>query len=321
MDEQGLIDRILAAARAAGAATAGPHVRLGPGDDAAVLAAPAGDDLVWTTDEQVEGVHFERAWAAWRGWGAFGAKAAAASVSDLAAMGARPLGVLLSLGLPADVGEGEVEALAGGLGTKLAACDAPLLGGNLVRHPDRVWIGVTALGAVPAGRALRRDTAQADDRLFVSGSLGWARLGLQWLLTGGDPRDPALQPALGALLDPMPRLALGRALSSEPRVACLDLSDGLARDLPRLARASQLRAVIDPDRLPGPDPALAQRVGEGPRALAWRGGEDYQLLVAGPADLPLRHPDLLEVGRLERGPPGIDAPGLIELGGFDHFAG
>ena len=92
MDEDTLIARIVRAADAG----EGEAVRVGPGDDAALLAAPPGCELVWTTDDQVEAVHFERAWAAWAGWPALGARAAASSLSDLAAKGARPLGALLS---------------------------------------------------------------------------------------------------------------------------------------------------------------------------------------------------------------------------------
>lgn len=319
MDEEATIARILRAARAAGAATGGAGVTLGPGDDAAVLAPPLGQELVWTTDEQVEGVHFRREWSAFAGYAAFGRKAIGAGVSDLAAMGASPLGVLVGLALP-ELEPGALDALAAGLGEALARCETPLLGGNLTRHPDRLELHVTALGAVTPGRALRRDAGRAGDRLFVSGPLGLARAGLRWLLAGGDPHEPALAPALAALLGPTPRLPLGRALAAEPRVACLDLSDGLARDLPRLARASGLRAVVDPAALPAPDPELARRAGEPATELAWRGGEDHELLVAGPADLALRHPTLREIGRLEDGPAGeVVAPELDHLAGFDHF--
>src|SRR5690606_5976701 len=132
------------------------------------------------------------------------------------------------------------------------------VGGNVTRHPERLALSVTALGTLPAGQALRRSSGRAGDRLYVSGQLGWARLGLLWLQAGGDPRDPDLARAVQALLAPQPRLALGQRLRgwaaaaspNAPFVACMDLSDGLATDLPRLARASGLSARVDAAALP-----------------------------------------------------------------------
>lgn len=315
MNEHDLITQVLNAAEAAGASLSGGAVVTGPGDDAAVLRPPEGRDLVWTIDEQVEGVHFEPAWATWE---AFGAKAAGASLSDLAAEGATPLGALLALHVPAQHLE-HVTAIARGVGRQLAACRCPLVGGNLVRHPDRTTIAITALGSVPRGGAVGRGAAQPGDRLFVSGEVGWARLGLLWLQRGGAAEEPAFERAVQALLNPTPRLVLGQALAREPRVACMDLSDGLARDLPRLLAASGAAGRVDSRRLPGPPAGLAERVGEAPARLAWVGGEDYELLVAGPADLLTRCPDLIEIGAVEAGPPGTVAGAPGDEAGFDHF--
>lgn len=314
MNEDQLIPRLLEAARAAGAATAGPEVVLGPGDDAAVLAPRAGEELVWTVDDQVESSHFERAW----GWEEIGTKAAGACLSDLAAMGARPVGALLSLHLPADLDPSAVLALARGVGRGLGRARCPLLGGNLARAA-RVALSVSALGAVAAGRALRRDAARPGDLLLVGGALGLARLGLAHLLGGGEPRDAVARP----LLEPTPLLELGRAVATLPRAACMDVSDGLARDLPRLLRASGVAAVVDSAALPAPPADLVARLAPGatPAEVAWLGGEDYALLVAAPdaSGLPL-----VPIGRVVAGPPGaIALEGPLagrDLGeGFDHF--
>ena len=323
MDEDALVTRLLAAIRQAGGSISGAHVRLGPGpDDAAIFSPPPGVELVWSCDAQLEGVHFERSWGAWAGWEAIGAKATGASLADLAAKGAEPLGALLTLNLPESLLP-LLEDLGRGIGRKLAEGDCPLLGGNLSRSPAGLCISLSVLGSTPRGRALLRGDAQEGDLIFVGGALGRARLGLLWLQKGGDPLAPALRPALERLLDPQPPWEQGLALArSSLRAACLDLSDGLARDLPRLARASQLSAQVERGKLPGPEPRLAALVGQDPQELAWLGGEDYQLLVAGPPELGEAVSGLKPIGRMVRGQPGeVFLDGLpTSPQGFDHFA-
>lgn len=331
MTEDDLIPLILEAARAAGATTSAPHVLLGPGaDDAAALRPPADHDLVWTVDDHVQDVHFRAAW----GWEAAGRKAAAACLSDLAAKGAAPLGALVALHLPRGLATADTLALARGLGAALAASGCPLLGGNLVAHPERVSISTSALGAVPRGRTLTRAAARPGDRLFVTGTLGLARAGLRWLDAGRAADEAPGAAAVARLLGPRPRFDVGRALALAPdlRVACMDLSDGLARDLPRLLRASGVAAVVDAASLPGPDLALAGALepDEAPaRAaarLAWLGGEDFELLLAAPeqALAALGLPGLVAVGHVEAGPPGqvrVEGPSVGRAQeGFDHFA-
>ena len=321
MQEEELIEALLGEVRAAGATTGGPHVSLGPGDDAALLSAPPGMELAWTVDDQVEEVHFQRAW----GLEAAGRKAAGASLSDLAAMGARPLGALLSLTVPAGTGLGEVRELARGLGLGLGACGCPLLGGNVTRGP-RLALSLSALGAVPRGRAWTRGGARAGDTLWVTGRVGLARVGLLWLLRGGDPGEALLAPAVARLLAPRPRFDLVPGLLAAGPSAALDLSDGLARDLPRLLLASRLAARVDTARLPGPPEAVAARLGLRAAELAWVGGEDYELLLAGPADLGARcaGADLTAIGELTAGTPGgLSLSGPLQgerFPGFDHLA-
>ncbi|MEZ6183391.1 MAG: thiamine-phosphate kinase [Planctomycetota bacterium] len=305
-------DDVIAELLAAASAEAGPHLVRGPGDDAALLRPPPGHELVWSVDDHVEGVHFRPAW----GWEAAGRKAAGAALSDLAASGAAPLGALLSLGLPRDVDPADLRALARGFGAKLRQAVCPLAGGNVTRSAG-VRLSTSVLGAVPRGGGLWRDGARPGAELFVSGPLGLARAGLVWLEGGGALDEAALAPALDALLDPSPRLALGLRLGASEGVAALDLSDGLARDLPRLAAACGCAAQVDLGRVPGPPADVAARVAVDPIELAWEGGEDYELLVAGPAELEAL--GLVRIGRLIEGTPGAVEGGGAP-GGYDPFA-
>jgi thiamine-monophosphate kinase len=337
-DEDELVPRLLAAVRAAGGATTGQGVLVGPGDEKAVLRPAPDEDLVWTVDDHVEGVHFRAAW----GLAAGGRKAAVAALSDLAGLGARPLGALLALHVPrgrrgveaGGVDEAALLELCRGVGEGLAACGCPLLGGNLTAHPERLALSTSALGAVPRGRALLRAGARPGDLVAVTGALGLARAGLAWLEGGGAPDDPRVREAVGALLAPRARLAEGRALAAAGQPACMDVSDGLRRDLPRLARASGVAVVVDVDALPGPSPSIAALVepgrppAEAAARLAWLGGEDYELLVAGPADLLAASGVALRtIGRVVAGPPGtVRLEGALAAAvgdagsGFDHFA-
>jgi thiamine-monophosphate kinase len=198
------------------------------------------------------------------------------------------------------------------------------VGGNVTRGP-RLALSLSALGAAPRGGAWTRAGGRAGDVLWVSGRLGLARAGLLWLLAEGDPGDALLAPGLARLLAPAPRLDLVAPLRAAGVRAGMDLSDGLCRDLPRLLLASGLAARVDSARLPAPSPALGARLGRRPAELAWVGGEDYELLVAGPADLGARCPgaDLTAIGELVAGPPGqVTLAGPLageRFAGFDHL--
>lgn len=251
-------------------------VRLGIGDDAALLALPAGEELVVTTDTLVAGRHFPDSAAPFDiGW-----KALAVNLSDLAAMGAQARWVTLALTLP-DSDETFLREFARGFFALAEREGVSLVGGDTTRGP--LSITVTALGCVPAGRALRRDGARADDDLYVSGCVGDAGLGLrielgQWL----DELAPlARDTALQRLHRPEPRLALGLALRGVAS-ACLDVSDGLAQDLGHLLAASGVGAELELSALPRSaaladiDPAFAD-------ILALTSGDDYELLFTAPA--------------------------------------
>ena len=318
MDERALIDRLLAAARGADEDEA---VVVGPGDDAAVLRPSPGAELVWSVDDQVEGAHFR---AAWCGPEQAARKAAGASLSDLAAMGAKPLGALFSLRLPPELAD-HAEALARGVGAQLAAAGCPLAGGNLARAPQ-LGLTIDVLGTVPEGRGLRRDQARPGDAIYVSGELGWAALGLRWLEAGLSPDDPSATRALEALFHPRPRIKLGLQLQALPRVACMDLSDGLAKDLPRLARASGVRVEVHSELLPGPSGEAVETLrredsarGLSPADLAWSGGEDYELLIVGPPSVLSEVAGLVQVGQVSAGSETL-RDGVRATGGHDHFS-
>lgn len=276
MDEFALIRRHFAGLSAAGA----PGVRLGIGDDAAILAPPPDHELLMTSDTLVAGRHFPVSTAAFDiGW-----KALAVNLSDLAAMGAQPLWFLLALTVPSSDDEGWFAGFADGLGTLARDGGIALVGGDTTRGP--VSITITAVGSVPAGTALRRDGARVGDVVCVTGTLGDAVLGLRRLAPVAESacaqtiHDTA---ALRARLDrPTPRLAAGLALRGLASAA-IDLSDGLGGDLGHVLAASKVGAVIDADALPMSDAFARQAEAAERLALQASGGDDYELCVCVPA--------------------------------------
>jgi len=299
----------------------GPDVRLGPGDDACVLA----DGWVISTDLTVEGVHFRLDWI---GADEAGYRAAAAGLSDLAAMAAEPVGVLVSIAAPGNGGLAE-QAMEG---VKEAArvCGASLLGGDLTRSPGPLVIDIVSVGR--AADPLLRSGALAGDELWVTGHLGGAAAAAAlWQGRVSVPR--ALRQAFSA---PQPRLAEARWLRAVGVRAGLDLSDGIAGDAGHLASASQQRIILEEGSLPL-HPALAELTLP-PEvtglSLALHGGEDYELLVAAPAGLLAPRVEEfarqfdLALSRVGRVAPGEGvfletvAPGparRLERGGYDHF--
>jgi thiamine-monophosphate kinase len=287
LGEFGLIEAIRLAARA----RRGPKNSLAPsewrvaiGDDAAVLTPKRGEELVVTTDALVEDVHFR-----WRTSDprSLGHKALAVNLSDVGAMGARPLGFLLTLGLPGDVSGSRLDGFFEGLLALARASRCPLVGGDITRSSEFL-ASITALGAVPRGRALLRSGARAGDRLFVTGELGGAAAGLR-LLERGRVRSPAERALARRQIAPRPPFAVGPRLVRLRLVrAAIDVSDGLAQDLGHLARASGVGARVELERLPlarGLTRAAA-KLGVDPLELALAGGEDYELLFAAPAGAP-----------------------------------
>lgn len=242
---------------------------LGIGDDAAILRPARGSDLVLSTDAQVEGVHFRFGRESSR---TIGRRAMCVNLSDLAAMGARPVGALLSLAAPGALPLSDFDALIRGFVEEGARYACPLVGGNLSRAA-KLSLHVTVVGRVPAARALRRGKLGVGDELFVTGMLGQAAIErIEADRTGGPLRRV-----------PEPRLAAGRWLAGSKRTTgCIDLSDGLATDLANLLQGSGFGATIDAAQIP-----VTQRTRRGcahmgldPLEIAVTGGEDYELLFA-----------------------------------------
>jgi thiamine-monophosphate kinase len=246
-------------------------VRIGIGDDGAVVAPAAGMEYVISVDMLVEGRHF----APETNPVSLGHKTLAVNLSDLAAMGALPRFVLLAGALPTP----DPEWLAGfmrGFDALAEQYDVELIGGDTTRGPRTLC--VTAMGEVPAGTALTRSGATPGDTIFVSGTLGDAALALAFA-AGRTDVDEAALPALQRRLDrPDPRIALGVALRGIASSA-IDLSDGLTGDLGHVLAASRVGATIDLAAIPCSDALRAKKGIERPTALGCllAGGDDYEL--------------------------------------------
>jgi thiamine-monophosphate kinase len=277
---------------------------LGIGDDCAIFR-PRGsaEDLLFTTDMLIEGTHFlrETHTAEDIGW-----KALARGLSDIAAMGGVPRFCLLSLAVAPWVDARWLDCFYRGLLGLARSAGATLMGGDLARSSDKLMADIVVCGAVPRGKALRRDGARAGDGIYVSGVLGGSALGLA--AGRGKARQRHLRP--------QPRLALGQFLRERLHAtAAMDLSDGLSIDLHRMCLASGLKAEIeDPPRYPRA--TLEQ---------ALHGGEDYELLftaaprVAVPVDF--QSLPLTRIGTMRKGRKGaVQLSGApLEPLGYDHF--
>lgn len=248
---------------------------LGLSDDAAFIKPPPGCELVLKADAIVGGIHFFPDDPP----DTIAAKALRINLSDLASKGAKPLGFLVSLALPKDIGEAWLAAFTQGLREDIATYKCPLFGGDTVRSPGPVMVSVAMLGSVPDGRMVRRSTAKPGDKVFVTGSIGDAALGLglrngaTWPLSGAQ-RDHLAQ----RYLLPLPRSALAETVLHYASAA-MDVSDGLAGDLAKLCRVSGVAAGIDATRVPLSAAAKAV-IAADPAALetALTGGDDYEIL-------------------------------------------
>lgn len=301
---------------------------LGVGDDCALLASlPAGQQLAVSCDMLVEGRHFLPAVAPQR----LGHKALAVNLSDLAACGAAPLAFTLALALPR-VDEAFLEGFARGMFALADAQGIELVGGDTTAGPLNICI--TVLGAVPAGQALLRSGARAQDELWVShpvgGGLGDARLALEAFRGRVSLDAPAFEATRARMECPAPRLALGLALRGLASSA-IDLSDGLVGDVGHVLARSGVGATIDVEALPM-SPALAAQPRALQRECLLAGGDDYELLFTAAADA--REQVLAaaaqggvavtRIGRIERssGLRLVDAQGAAvktSFAAFDHF--
>lgn len=317
MGELELIRRFFAAARCA---QPGEAVALGIGDDCALLELPAGEQLAVSTDTLVAGSHFPLQ----HDPALLGQRALAVSASDLAAMGATPIGFTLALTLPAaDVAW--LEGFSAGLERMAAQCGLTLLGGDTTRGP--LSLGMTVFGRVPRGQALLRSGARAGDLLCVGGELGDAAGALPLVLGERTETDAAAQALLARYWQPQPQLALGQVLRGQA-TAALDISDGLLADCEHIARASGVALRVEQMRVPV---SAALREFAGPEEAlrcALSGGDDYRLAFTLPpallTELQDRFPDVTVIGRVEAG-EGVhlhDAQGqacLPSIRGYQHF--
>ena len=302
-------------------------VRLGIGDDAALLAVPPGMELAVAVDTMVEGVHFLPGQAPFDlGW-----KALAVNLSDLAAMGAVPAWALLALTLPTTIGAAEraafVEGFAEGFAALAREHRVALVGGDTTGGP--LTMSVTVHGFVPPGQALTRAGAQVGDAVLVTGTLGDAVAALHLLRAGEVRADDA--PLLTRMHRPVPRVAAGLVLRGRAH-ACQDVSDGLVADLGHICAASGVAAEIEVEALPRSAALTARFGGYAARDFALACGDDYELVfTAAEADAAAICRDLAplggaaRIGRIVAG-TGVrvrDADGQwLEPvhRGWDHFA-
>ena len=300
---------------------------LGVGDDCALLRAAPGMQLAVSTDLLVEGRHFLSTVDPRR----LGHKALAVNLSDLAACGAQPLAFTLSLSLPA-VDEAWLRGFSEGLFALADAHGCELVGGDTTRGP--LCINITVFGEVPTGEALLRSGARAGDELWVSGTLGDARLALEAFRGTVSLPQAVFESARARLEQPQPRVALGTALRGIAS-ACIDLSDGLLGDVGHILARSGVGATLDAVAACG---LLAARGAgleldpERVEALVLAGGDDYELAFTAPA---ARRADVEaaaaraatavhRIGRIdaEAGLRLVDADGLPlsrSYASFDHF--
>ncbi|HEY2054571.1 MAG TPA: thiamine-phosphate kinase [Solirubrobacterales bacterium] len=296
---------------------AGPQVRLGSGDDAAVTVP--GGAVATSVDALVEGVHFRRETASLR---QIGRKAMSTALSDLAAMGAAPGEAYVWLGAPEDMDEAQLLEVGEGLAAVAAATGTTIAGGDLTRAPV-LGLAVTVTGHAPrAEDFVTRAGARPGDTLVVTGELGGAAAGLLLLEHPSFDGDDALR---ARQLDPTPRLAAGRGLAAAGATAMIDISDGLAGDAGHIASSSAALLVIDAEEIPiAPGvAAVAASADRDPLELATAGGEDYELLAALPpaAVAPAQQAlaslgtPLTAIGRVEAAADGAPRAELRRRGG------
>jgi thiamine-monophosphate kinase len=318
LGELALLKQIRARASQCAHGAARGGLRLGIGDDCALLRMAAGEELAVTTDLSISGRHFRLEWQPPE---SIGHRTLARGLSDLAAMGARPVAAFLSLGLPKELVQNQrktwLARFLEGFFALASAFQTPLAGGDLAESPIAV-ADIVLLGAVRRGKALLRSGARPGDQLYLTGTLGGAAAGLARLaqLADGDrnarsgpPQIPGkLQSVLAPHLYPQPRIAQGlwlarRGLAS----AAIDLSDGLSTDLAHLCEESGVAAEVDAQALPVHLGATLEQ--------ALHGGEDYELLFAAPpaARVPRRIAGVpvTRIGRMLRLRKGRPAVALV----------
>lgn len=311
---RGLGELALIARIRAGAGGRNAGVRLGIGDDCAVLRVPRGCEMVVTTDFSLEGKHFRRDWHTPE---SVGHRCLARGLSDVAAMGAKPVAAFLSLALPKAYEVRWVDGFMRGLGALAERFRVELAGGDTAEAAgEEIAADIVVVGAIERGKALRRSGARVGDGIYVTGSLGGAAVELAELASGG--RCPKQVGVAGAHPHafPEPRVAVGRGLLRRGMASsCMDLSDGLSTDLRHLCVASGVGAEVDGAALPlGRGATVSQ---------ALYGGEDYELLFTAGGKVPGRIAGVAvtRVGQIVEG-TGVRLDGMrLKAGGWEHLRG
>jgi thiamine-monophosphate kinase len=290
-------------------------IRLGIGDDCAVLWPRRGHELVVTTDLSLETVHFRRDW---HPAGSVGHRCLARGLSDLAAMGARPEAAFLSLAVPGRVPKAWLDEFFRGFFALADRWKVQLAGGDLGKFP-RIVADIVLLGSAPKGKALLRSGAKPGDVIYVTGTLGGSAAALQQLRSR---RRVTSSPSAGdPHLYPEPRLTIGRKLVGLA-TACIDLSDGLSTDLGHLCEESGVGAEIVQEALPVDARASLDQ--------ALHGGEDYELLFCAPSRTAvpseLAGVSVTAIGRVKKRTSGAQMELLdgrrrkqLRAAGWEHF--
>lgn len=311
LGEFGLIERIKEAAGSA------PEGVLGIGDDCAVLPQAGGMETLVSTDMLVEGTHFLRADIPARllGW-----KSAAVNFSDIAAMGGRPTGSFLSLGLPDGLEASWMDDFIDGYKECCDYCEAPLLGGDTTTSPSGICINVTVMGECTRGQSRLRSAALPGDLVCVTGTLGDSGGGLKVVLNR-HARSAAADALVARHYRPVPRIREGLALAATPGVhAMMDISDGVASDLRHILKASGVGAEVSVADLPLSSQLLqvCALYGWDATELALTGGEDYELLFTMAPDAKPSVPYYV-IGRITNGRNLVWKGSDRDYIGFRHF--
>ncbi|WP_026929544.1 thiamine-phosphate kinase [Glycomyces tenuis] len=287
-------------------------VELGPGDDAAVVAAPDGR-VVACTDMLVDGRHFRRDWCSAAD---VGHRAAAANFADIAAMGARPTALLAAVSAPQDTPAEWLDGLASGLAAEAAGVGAAVVGGDTTRGPQ-LTVTVTALGDLEGRAPVTRSGARPGDVLALAGRIGWAAGGLHVLSRGF--RSPGA--LVGAYRRPQPPYGAGRDAALMGAHAMIDVSDGLLADVGHLAEASGVAVDVDTAAFDVPEQMANAAEALGADSLTWllSGGEDHALAAAFPPEVILPE-GWRRIGTVGEG-AGVTVDGGAWTGpaGWDHF--
>jgi thiamine-monophosphate kinase len=289
-----------------------PGTLLGPGDDAAVLAAPDGR-VVACTDVLVAGVHFRLDWSSPE---QIGRKAAAANLADVAAMGAVPTGLLVGLACPADIPVETLSGLTDGLWAEAKSVGVGVVGGDVASSPTLV-LSVTALGSLEGREPVTRAGARPGDTVALAGRVGWAAAG--WAVLARGFRSPVA--VVSAHRVPEPPYAAGPQAADAGATAMIDVSDGLLADLGHVARASGVRIDVRTAALAVPTRLIDVGAALGVDPMHWllTGGEDHALAATFPDDVP---DGWIAIGAVAEGEPEVLVDGRPYdggAGGWEHF--